>query len=188
MDPNPRKPNKKVQTYLLKLQHILPTFIGLALATIAGLMLFRWLFAIRFEIIDIWEEVWNFWLPLALPCIPVLIWLRPRLRILTFKNDNSDGRFYFQLLAIVTICICLIASQEYLTTATGRFQILSNITEIDRVEKARYYQITDFSVGLNLLMGLGSGVDNAAHIGGLLSGAVIGVVVYRLDKKHKLIE
>lgn len=33
-------------------------------------------------------------------------------------------------------------------------------------------------VGYNLLMGLVGGIDNAAHVGGLLSGFVVGVMLY----------
>jgi membrane associated rhomboid family serine protease len=34
-------------------------------------------------------------------------------------------------------------------------------------------------VGFNLLMGFTGGVDNAAHIGGLLSGFIIGILMSR---------
>ena len=44
--------------------------------------------------------------------------------------------------------------------------------------------IVGIFVGLNLLRGLSGGVDNAAHIGGLLSGAGIGILLYRLDATH----
>lgn len=36
-------------------------------------------------------------------------------------------------------------------------------------------------VAINLLCGLTGGVDNAAYIGGLLSGAIIGIIAYKLD-------
>lgn len=43
---------------------------------------------------------------------------------------------------------------------------------------------TAIFVGFNLLMGLTGGIDNAAHIGGLLSGFVIGLILYPTIKKH----
>lgn len=39
-------------------------------------------------------------------------------------------------------------------------------------------------VGINLIYGMKSGVDNAAHIGGLLSGIIIGFAFYPLLKKN----
>jgi len=135
-----------LDTYYKKLKHILPTFLIIAISTIVGLLFFRWLFAIQFEIIDLKEEVWCLWLPIGLPWIPLLIWLRPRLRILTFKKDNDNGRFFFQFLSAGTIIICLLISQDYLTTSTGKLQKLSTIKDIDKVEKSRYYKLTNFSI------------------------------------------
>ena len=40
----------------------------------------------------------------------------------------------------------LFVSQAYLTTATGKLKTLSSIKEIDKVEKARYYKMTNFTV------------------------------------------
>jgi membrane associated rhomboid family serine protease len=43
-------------------------------------------------------------------------------------------------------------------------------------------------IGFNLLMGLTGGIDNAAHIGGLVSGFVVGLILYPSLKKQADIE
>jgi rhomboid protease GluP len=44
---------------------------------------------------------------------------------------------------------------------------------------------TALFVGYNLLMGMGRGIDNAAHIGGLVMGLLLGVFVCPLFQKEK---
>lgn len=39
-------------------------------------------------------------------------------------------------------------------------------------------------VGFNLLMGFTGGIDNAAHIGGLVSGFLIGLILYPSLKRQ----
>lgn len=116
--------------------------------TVFGLAFFRWIFCLQFSIIDIKEEVWVLWLPLIFPWIPITLWLRQRFRILTFKKDNDKGRFFFQLISWGVLTAMLFISQAYLTTATGKLQKLSDIKEIEKGEKARYYKLSNFSVAL----------------------------------------
>jgi len=59
----------------------------------------------------------------------------------------------------------------------GMYGVFLALLSTDLIEKeARKTLLTSISifVGFNLLNGLKGGIDNAAHIGGLLSGAVIG--------------
>ena len=131
--------------YFSALRHIIPTFLVIALCTILGLAFTRWLVTIQYDIVNIKEEFWTIWIPLGLPWIPILIWLRPRFRVLLFR-PSFDGNFFFQFISAGTITACLLVSQNYLTTSTGKLQQLSNINEIDKVEKARYYKLNKFTV------------------------------------------
>lgn len=56
------------------------------------------------------------------------------------------------------------------------FMLLTNIIAKD-VRKSMLQSIGIF-IGYNLLFGLKAGVDNAAHIGGLVSGFAIGAILY----------
>lgn len=135
-----------MNTYIKKLKHILPIFL---LIYVLNLILFlgaRWLLTIRYEILDINEEIWDFVLPITLPWIPILIWLRPRMRILRFKNEDSNGSFYLQLISALIITVSLMITQSYLTTAMGKLEVISNIQQIESVSKARYYKLINFSV------------------------------------------
>ncbi|WP_078131593.1 rhomboid family intramembrane serine protease [Leptospira kirschneri] len=135
-----------MNTYIKKLNIILPIFL---LIYVLNLILFlgaRWLLTIRYEILDINEEIWDFVLPITLPWIPILIWLRPRMRILRFKNEDSNGSFYLQLISALIITVSLMITQSYLTTAMGKLEVISNIQQIESVSKARYYKLINFSV------------------------------------------
>ena len=52
-----------------------------------------------------------------------------------------------------------------------------------KARKKYIFVLISVFVGLSLLGGLAEGIDNAAHIGGLLSGALIGSVLYKYNSK-----
>ena len=60
--------------------------------------------------------------------------------------------------------------------------LLANIFPKDM--KGSFLLSTSIFVGYNLLMGLTGGIDNAAHIGGLLSGFIIGLLLYPFLKNY----
>lgn len=135
-----------MDNYLEKLKHILPTFLAVTLGTIFGTALVRWGLSIQLELIDIKLEIWEIWLPLILPWLPMTFWLRQKLRILTFKGDNDYGRLFFQFIGWGTMTSAMIISQTYLTKATGDLVTLKRPSEIEQVDKARYYRIAEFDV------------------------------------------
>lgn len=136
-----------METYILKLKHILPTFLAVTFGTVFGLAFFRWLLCIQFSLLDIKEEIWVLWLPLIFPWIPITLWLRQRFRILTIKMGDTDKtRFFFQIISWGVMTAMLFVSQAYLTTATGKLKELSTISDIYKTEKVRYYKFTDFAV------------------------------------------
>jgi rhomboid protease GluP len=135
-----------METYLKKIRHILPTLLIVVFGLVIGVSFIRWILCIQFSILDLKEEVWNFWIPLILPWIPILIWLRPRLRVLTFKKETENRRVLFQFISWGMMTAMLFVSQAYLTTATGKLESIINIQQIDKIETVRYYKIDKFAV------------------------------------------
>lgn len=135
-----------MKTYTRKLRHILPTYLIISIGSVVGLLLIRWIFCIHFSVIDIKEEVWELWLPLIFPWIPISLWLRQRFRVLAFKKEEDKRRFFFQFISWFAIATPLCISQAYLTTAAGKLQQIDNIAQIEKREKARYYKIGHFAV------------------------------------------
>ncbi len=135
-----------MEHYYTKFKNVAPTFIIVAFGTTIATLLFRWVFTINSEILPIKEDVFNIWLPIILPWIPITIWLRPKLRILKFKNDN--GPFLFQMIAWGAMVGMMIASNGYLKTATGK---LAEIRTIDILEEnTRYLTLEEIKLNRDL--------------------------------------
>jgi rhomboid protease GluP len=66
----------------------------------------------------------------------------------------------------------------------GVFLALLSTSLIPKAVRKPLLQSIGIFVFYNLAYGMSSGVDNAAHIGGLLSGLVIGYIYYSLLKKN----
>jgi rhomboid protease GluP len=127
-----------MDNYLIKIRHIVPMFLLIAVGTITTTLTFRWVFTINSEILPIKEDVFNIWLPLILPWIPMTIWLRPKVRILKFKK--GDAPMLLQFIAWVTMFAAMMVANEYLTTASGK---LTSVQSVDKLntQDSRYLSI-----------------------------------------------
>lgn len=124
-----------------KLRLIYKRFLLIAIGFILVYTFLHWLLFIKAGV-SLKEDLIKFWLPFGLPFIPILIWLRPRLKLLHFKNDNAS--FGYQFIACIAIAIPTIIAQEYLTTATGKLTQLDNITQISKSKKTKYYSVKNY--------------------------------------------
>lgn len=126
-----------------KLRLIYKPFVLIAIGFILTYSLMHWLLFIKAGV-PLKEDIVKFWLPFGLPWIPILIWLRPRIKLLYFKNDNAS--FGYQFLASIAIAIPTIIAQEYLVTATGKLTLLDNISQITQSEKTKYYSLKNYYI------------------------------------------
>ena len=126
-----------------KLRLIYKHFGLIAIGFILTYTLLHWLLFIKAGV-PLKEDIVKFWLPFGLPWIPILIWLRPRIKLLNFKNDNAS--FGYQFLASIAIAIPTIITQEYLVTATGKLTQLDNIYQITKSEQTKYYSLKNYYI------------------------------------------
>lgn len=124
---------------LEKFKLIYCPFLVITICFIATYTFLHWLLFIKINLFPLKEDILNFWLPFGLPWILILIWLRPRIKILKFKKDNSS--FLLQFLASLAMAVPTIIAQEYLVSATGKLTSLDTISQIEKSEKTKYYTL-----------------------------------------------
>ena len=127
-----------------KIKLIYLPFLAITISFILIYTFLHWLLFLKLELFSIKEMFLKFWLPFGLPWIPVYFLLRPRLKLLKFKDDNKS--FGFQFLAVLIIAIPTIIAQEYLITATGKLTSIKTIAEIQQHEKTKYYSLQKFYI------------------------------------------
>lgn len=138
---------KLSKNYLAKLKHVLPAFSLVTWSSVLVLGFIRQVFFLgKYPILELDEEIWQFWIPVIFPWIPILIWLKPRFNALIFKKDIEHRNWQMQAIAWLFMAVTLIFSQHYLTTSTGKLLELSNVKEIAKHEHVRYYRIREFAV------------------------------------------
>lgn len=82
---------------------------------------------------------------MAVSILVVIVWIRPRFRILK-PNKNDSWSAFFIFVSWGSILASAAVSQAFLSTSTGQFIRLDDINQISDHEQARYYQIENFAV------------------------------------------
>jgi len=135
-----------------KLRLIFVPFLTIALATILIYTFLDWLLIIQLSLIKVDESVPNFIIPFILPWIPLLIWMRPRIKLLKLVvKGKLDPIANILILNWLTIAATLIAAQPYMITATGKLTRLYNIIDIRKFPSTKYYTVKEFYINKNFV-------------------------------------
>lgn len=127
-----------------KLQLIFYPFLLAGSLFIILYTIFHWVFILELELISIKENVITTILPFTLPWAVLFIWIRPRIKLLTFRNDRLPMLYYFA--ATLSITIPTLIAQPYLINATGKLTELNNINEIDKYPPTKFYTIENYYI------------------------------------------
>lgn len=119
----------------------------IALGTIGLYTFLHWLFFIKMELFPMDEEVLNFFVPMALPWVPIIIWIRPRIKLLNLKNTKGkDPLMGYMFLIWLIMIVPSVIAQEYIITATGTLTPLTQISQINLLPKTKFYSVKKYYV------------------------------------------
>lgn len=127
-----------------KIKLIYLPFLAITFSFISIYTFLHWILFLKLDLFSVKEMFLKFWFPFGFPWIPVYFLLRPRLKLLKFKDDNKS--FGFQFLAVLIIAVPTMIAQEYLITATGKLTQIKTIAEIQKHEKTKYYSLQRFYI------------------------------------------
>ena len=132
-----------------KLQEVYFPFLIVSIGTILFYNFFRWTLDIKLGILPLKEDLLNFWIPFALPWIPILIWLRRRIRILKIRGKSDNGYFGYQFVMALAMAIPIIISQYYIEKSSFDLNEISSISKIKELKNEKYFKITSFNIDHN---------------------------------------
>jgi len=130
----------------IKLKEVYFPFLIVSIGTILFYYLFRWLFDIKLGVLPFKEDLLNFWIPFTFPWIPVLIWLRKRIRILNLKGKKDNGYSGYQFAMVLAITVPIIVSQNYLEKASFDLVSVNSASEIKSHISEKYFDIKSFRI------------------------------------------
>ncbi len=129
---------------LTKLKVIYFPLLLINLLFLLSYTIIHWLLLIKLNLLSINEEMVNFGLPALLSCSLVFFYIRPRLK--QFEFVRSHSRFFYQLIAVISMAIPTIIAQSYIETATGELTQLQSIHELSQQPQTKYYQLNEFYI------------------------------------------
>jgi len=135
-----------MNSFIDKLKFIFVPFLVIAVCVIGGYTFLNWLLFIKWHAFSVRENIPNNWIPLVLPWIPVLIWLRPRLKLLYLKSLKGNPFAFYLFFSAFAIAIPAIFAQSYLETATGKLTELQSINQINQKEATKYYTLNNYYI------------------------------------------
>lgn len=129
-----------------KLQEVYIPFLIVSIGTILFYNIFRWTLDIKLGILPLKKNLLNFWIPFALPWIPILIWMRRRVRILNVRGKGDNGYFGYQFAMVATMAAPIIISQNYIEKSSFDLNEISSISKVKELKNEKYFKITSFDI------------------------------------------
>jgi hypothetical protein len=98
----------------------------------------HWLLFIKTNLFIVDADIINLFAPMAFIFIGLLIWLRPRLKLLNLEAKKGNRLMGVVMLAWIAMLAPILIAQDYLITATGKLTPMARISQIDSLPKTKY--------------------------------------------------
>jgi len=138
-----------LDSVLIKIREIYVPFLLVSIGTILFYTLFRWALDIKLGFFPFDQEILNFWIPFCCPWVPILIWLKRRIRVLNVRGKNDKGYFFYEFAMVAAIAAPLIISQGYIEKASFGLVRISSIEHVSDYESEKYFKLDLFDVEKN---------------------------------------
>lgn len=135
-----------MENLILKIKKVYLPFLLIAGATIVTYTALRWYLDLKLGLIPLKENLLNFWLPLLLPSLPLIVWQRHRNRILNVNGKRENGHFLYLLLMSLAIATPLLIIQQYIQKAAFDLIPLHRIAEVHQHPNERYFKLNTYNI------------------------------------------
>jgi rhomboid protease GluP len=155
----------------IKFKHVYIPLVVLAARFLAGYSFLNWLLVIRSSLVPAADNVVDYWLPLGVSLILVLMFIHRNLGLLK-RDTRGNLQPLYHLAAVAFLAIPTIVAQGYLRAASGDITRVQDASEIASEAPSKYYFADNICVNFN-----GSLIDAAASTSRRSGQATIKVYV-----------
>ncbi len=122
----------------LKYQLIFRPLCFLALVLIVGYSFLNAVILIPYHYFNLKEELFNLYIPMALPWVPLYFLMLPRFNLLQPRNARANLNFPLSLFSWIVIFIATVLALSYLHKSTGKMEHLQSISEFEKKGSPQY--------------------------------------------------
>jgi rhomboid protease GluP len=90
------------------------------------------------------EDIFEFWIPIGLPIIPILIWYRKTTSRYSFKK-GGDAPNLLNFILWASLGVTLFITNKVLITASGELTAITNIKHVNQID-TKYISIDTIEV------------------------------------------
>jgi rhomboid protease GluP len=128
-----------------KLRNIFVPLLALSVSFLAGYSLLNWLLVARGGLIPVSDNVVEYWLPLGVSWILVLMFIQPRIGLLK-RDAKGNLTFLYQFAAVAFVAVPTIIAQGYIRRVTGDITHVGNASDITSAAATKYYSANKICV------------------------------------------